>query len=394
MRIRPSFIFIAAGLALASALLAQDRSGTHEIKGGTGIDLELVQSLARMQATRPLEVLLYASDRVVRGKVLSVGEPQKQTLILPAAQCKMWYRKYEVQVVEDVIDRDGFAGLPASAPASMPADDKAPKPLIVYMFADDPEKLAAGASGIYPTMTAGVEYLMVLQTVTLPKDAYFLPSMSDAWRKFNPLWMQRVQAAADAKNWPWGEEVKGLRLALLVRSPVVLRPGGGKGRIGEGDAFVSVLVAMKNVSAKPIWLSFYDVDEYLMFRSVSDGADAREIAHDPYRFYERKNPRPFAPPFPSPFVSAIMPGQLAFVDARARGESGMDFFMSMTKGKCKLRAQFSSQRQYKDVDRQKNKNLPELWNGLLESKPIEVDVDAPKPLPAATAPASLPAEKN
>ena len=327
----------------------------------------------------PLEVMAYRADLIVVGRVLEAGQPEELEVTLPgeAKQAKGWFATYRVQVERVLKDapakaagENGEEESPDEKPTTKPA---AGATIVVLARSAAPRSKGVRLRGlwpIYPRLFARYPYVLILRRLPGRAECY-LPYKGMHYFSAMRTEIARVAKAANFEEWPWGEGVDGLRIALVpTRSVATFQqqqilggPSGGKEPMQRvGGALLEAVVALRNTSAKPVTVNLYKWDRFLSLRAV--GADGTAIEHDFYK-YERMD-RQVA--FEPKHKAAIGPGQVLVVGPAGARDRGLVVRMSLTPGRWSVRAGYSSEREAGAEAEEK------LWTGKIESAAAAIEV--------------------
>lgn len=335
-------------------------------------------------AVIPLEVLAYKGELIVVGRVLEVGRPAEQELSLPGgarpvrgwfAACKVRIERVLKEVVAKPKKKEPAAESEATetpeAPTTTPA---AGATIAVLARSARPSRRGIGMlsrdARKYPRLVAKSRYVLMLRR--LPgRPQYYLPSEGRNYRPALRTEIAKVERAAGVDNWPWGEQLGGLRLALVLTRPIVeyqpqqIIGGSSSGRGAAvrriGGAQVRAVVALRNTSGEAITLSTYKWDEFLSLRAA--GPEDKLIAHDFYKYGRSAR----QPAFARKYTSSIQPGKVVFIGPEGPGERGIAIRMPLNPGRWALKAVYSSERQAGDEEEK-------LWTGKIESAPVPIQV--------------------
>ncbi len=344
-------------------------------------------------AELPLEVLAYKSDLIVVGQVLQVGKPTERELALPGAgePLKGWFADHKVRI-ERVL-KQAEAAAPESADKAPPpegsqtaapaADHLATQPaagvdITVLAKAPAPREqgigVLSGEARQYPRLVEKSRYVLLLNRLAGQAE-YYLPAEAGRYRPALRPEISAVEKAARVEDWPWGQAMEGLSIALVLTKPVVeyqrqqiiAGPSGEKGPALEriGGVQLQAVVALRNGSAQPITLNLYPGDRFLSV--VAAGADGKAVEHDFYKYA----PAARLPVFAAKHTAVIAPGQVLFVGPEGPGEQGIAISMPLAPGRWPIRAAYSSQRQAGEGEE------PKLWTGRIQSAPAQLEVRQP-----------------
>ncbi len=305
----------------------------------------------------PLPVVVGKADRIVIAQVAEVGEPKEMELKSPDFGGKTWCRTFKAKVTREI----GAAGA-----ASKPADKEA-KAAMEVLARCAPPPPPPGPGGLmvhvsdrpnYPKFQTGKSYMMILSKLP-DRTEYYLPSYFLNFKADADPMVKEVEKLADLDSWPWGKEQNGLRMACMMMSAYVT-PGG------TGDrAFCFACVAVRNVSDKPLAVNLYDNDKCLQITATSDaGAFSTN-------FYNFKSRQPAD--FDASNTVVVNPKAMVFIGPTSLGDRGLGFRLPLDPGKYEFHATYTNSREGK------GKNDVPLWKGTLDSKPVSMDVQVPRP---------------
>ena len=343
----------------------------------------------------PLPILAARSELIVVGTVTDAGPARPMEIKAPDAKqaAKGWYRVSTLKVTRVIRHVPAAAqnwvgkAKPLTTRPAMrmlpPTTRPAAKIETIRVIAPTPRPRPAGAGPgpimadgpFYPNLRKGQSYVLLLRRLRGRKE-YFLPGYFKNCRPAKAEQVAEVWGAADVGNWPWGQAKDGLRLALLpVRRTVRITKTAGLRVLGKDRRFhpapartwapVQYLVALRNVSAKPVAVTVYPEDRF--FSLTATKPDGKAIKTDFYEALKRMDLRAFGPWA----TAALRPGQLIFIQAMGQGDYAGALNLPPRPGKWKLQAGYTAARKAKvgGLD---------LWTGQITSKPVEVTVQAAK----------------
>ena len=359
---------------------------------GISIVIALAAALAAapiadaMLADVPLEIIAGKSDLIVIAEVLQAGEPVEMEVILPGMEQarKGFYRTYDLKITR-VLKEKGAKPTPVAA---KPAEGKAapaPKPLnrrieivAAAQAPQPPGVLRPMVSDAYfANLRVGQSYVLLLNKrtgkIAAGQPQYFLSSYPRNVHANKPDAVKTVMAAADTSKWAWGQAHKGLQIAVKMRNTEVKLvqsvqrkrlPNGKMGpAVKKKLAYLSPVIALRNVSRKSITVSLYPSDKFLSLSVVGPGGQALEP--DWYGYLDRQK----APPYDvARNQRTIQPGEVLFAAPYGEANYGMGTQMELRPGKWLVTAGLDAKRKVAGAD-----GKP-VWVGDVVSKPVEVTV--------------------
>ena len=310
-----------------------------------------------MMVDIPLEILVSRAELIVTGKVTMVAVPAQFECVLPDPDrpVKAWYTEYHL-TVDRVIKKPAGSKLAKGSALTvmgMVAPPRGPGLIMV----DGPS---------YTNLKKGTAYVVVLHKMPQGKK-FYLPSYFKNFRPDRKQDVDPIVKAARVDQWAWGQPVNGLQLALVTTRSwaqlgrqVVRRRVGGRWVQMPPSVHVQCVMALRNVSKKPITVSLYQGDRFLSLQAVN--AAGKKVNVDFYTYLQAKK----IPAFDlAKNTRKVEPGKLAFVASYGEGKYGMGFNLAAPAGKWKLTAGYTSKRTVKDAA---------LWTGTLASGSVDFEV--------------------
>ncbi|MDP6635374.1 MAG: hypothetical protein QGG42_10775 [Phycisphaerae bacterium] len=275
-----------------------------------------------MLADIPLEIIAARSELIVVVRVTDAKQPVKLKMDLPDSPKAVtaWFGKYKLSVTR-VIAENGKP--PAPAAAKPPARS-------IHVFTQTPRpqppvrpKIMV-SDAYFASLKVGQSYILILRAMP-GKPEYYLPSYPKNYRPARPDDIAKIEKAADVSKWPWGKAVGGLEIALApTRTTVHLRqvtrsvrgPDGKFRRQFKGlSAYLTLVIALRNVTKAPINVSLYQEDKFLAV--TARGPGNKVIKADLYGYLATGGRR--VVPVGPRHTTTIAPGQLVFIHSGGGG---------------------------------------------------------------------------
>jgi len=288
----------------------------------------------------PLEPTVLSSDLVVVCTATEVGEAAEMNVALPGQTkaTKRWMRSTTLKVTEVILDADGTSA--KSKTVTVLTIAAPPKPKVAPQPKPQP---GGGVIRIMPPISSrrrfdtklkvGTSYVLLLKKMTGRKE-FYLPPMPPHVQTANKGTVDRVRKIGNVDAWPWGKaDGKGLQLAVMQGG------GFGRGPVGEvysykGTVNVSVMVALRNTSAKPISVDLDPENKAIQIEALdSKGA---LVQGDPYKTRRIRPQRPG-----HSYVLTLEPGKMKLIGVMGPASYGLNVQMTLETGPHKVRAVFA-----------------------------------------------------
>lgn len=302
----------------------------------------------------PLEVLCLRSDAILVGKVVGQGELIRPPTDMDNAITSLdgewpdrinWFRWYRIRIAK-VIKESAARGAPVGAVASRPSSDEVN--VLARSRRQGDETLGwlddLLGSGV-PGLTLGESYCLVLHRMPGER-RYYLRGEDRCHRRSDATWVAAVEKAAELDRWPWGTPVRGLRLAIL--------PSSMPERSMHPADCPRLLIAIGNISDRPIKLNLHPHDQYLVLRATAEHGETVEQGLGEARAVV---PRQFTPRS----VGGLAPGEINFLTISGIGYVDVPLRMNLQRQAWWLQAVYQSYRYQEGLG---------LWTGSVKSQPI------------------------
>jgi len=314
-------------------------------------------SAAAMMVDIPLEILTTKSDLIITGKVTAAAVPAQFERAVPdyPKPVRAWYTEYNVTVDRVIKTAEGvkvkkgdkIVVVSQSAPPRQPG----------LIMVDGPS---------YANLKRDAAYVLILHK--LPgNEGYYLRPYFKCFRPNRKQDVDPIVKAAQVDKWAWGEAANGLQFALVTTRSwaqlgrqVVRRRVGGRWVKMPPSVHVQSVMALRNVSKKPITVSVYPGDRFLSLGAVNDAGKRVDV--DFYAYLQAKKPAPFDP---AGNTLKVQPGKITFISSYGKGEYGIGFNLAAPAGKWKLTATYAAKRKGAG-----------LWIGTVSSAPVDFEVRA------------------
>ena len=317
---------------------------------------------APMWTQLPLEMLCLKADLIAVVKVTEVVSSQETEVKLHelAKPLKEDFASFKADVVK--VFRDDIK----------PGEErKHPRTVEVLASKIAMPVKATGVSG-----RGGFEYVcpvekdktyVLLLRKPANSEAWYLPADPRQCREATDDVLKRYEKAADVERWPWGKEVGGLQVALLVEPsatiqvlPVNPMNAGGKGAANIGFACG---LAVRNAGDKAISLNVNPADRRFSISLSGAGTSGGTPPPESLDLYqELYKPKAAANP-----TAEIKPKQALIVNVWGEADKAQQVYLKLEGGKYTLQADYKNE------------------GGALQSTTVEVEVKdtgiRPVPMP-------------
>jgi len=324
-------------------------------------------------AIQPLEPAVLGSDLVVVCTASEAGEATEMNVALPGQKTptNRWMRSATLKVTEVILDADGTQGKSKTVTVLTMAIAPQPK---VQEGQPIPGRGRLSSRGRFNLkLKVGTSYVLLLTKMAGRKE-FYLRSIPTHVQTASKATVDRVRKIGKVDAWPWGKaDGRGLQIAAVQGG------GYGGGATGvlyayKGNVSVSVIVALRNTSAKPISVDLDPAHKAIQLEAVdSKGA---LVQGDPY-----KNMRIRPQPGRS-YVLTLAPGKMKLIGVMGPVSYAVRVQMTLETGPHKVRAVFALP---KDTDAKAN------WSGSIRSGETTIEVKqrpvrAPGPVRRAAVP--------
>ncbi len=323
---------------------------------------------------------------IIRGKVSKVGKPEEREFRNPWAgkPRKQWLRIVEVDVTKQLRGKVG---------KTVKVICQAPQPVKRNPNVLNQPIIARSGGPSHPNLHNGREYLLMLHP-TKGKDTCYLNS---SWTNYILIGantkkrVEEIENLADTDRWGWGDTVNGLQLAVVpdrtqlnAFAPRARRPG--KRVKGGKRTAVMGIIAVRNVSRKPIAISHYPGDDFL--KATFDNADGKTVnclGHSVgVAMAHPRAAKPKTPPFiAARNVTVLRPGETRMLAPYGIDKHGQTFTFQAPPERFVFTATYVNKRETKSADG------IAVWQGSISASSPQISVKQPNARRTAPQPVKL-----
>ncbi|MCP4379680.1 MAG: hypothetical protein GY794_26365 [bacterium] len=315
----------------------------------------------------PLPIVATRGDLIVIADVTDSEQAAQLELKFPGTPkaTTAWAVKYKLNVTR-VIRENGKMLAKTDAKAGK-------REISIFLIAPKPQLPGTPRlESHFTPLKVGQPYVLILQNMP-DKPEYFLPAHPRNRCSVSDKNIARVEKAADITKWPWGKADSGLVTAMIPSvSSVQLRQKysfvrGANGKFirkpKEVIAYMPCLIALRNITKKPLSVSLYPNDKFLSI--TARNAKGKSVKVDLYQYLN--NPALRIVPFGPQHIKTIAPGEMLFIQARGLASDGTVVKLKLPAGDWKFKVEYTCKR----------KGDKPLWNGTIKSTPVPLEVRAP-----------------